>query len=589
MNAIKPLIHQLFFYSLFLSLLVFVAGSSVAFSQPTFTVQGEVNLEGYEGSEMYGGFAIKAKSQKDVKIYCSISGSGASAFRVDSSSFTLESNSDSLGYAWIRIGFMASVPGDYRAVLTLTDSATTTYTIDLKGKSRMLPPLDLLWFGQGRFFTLIGDPAQQSSFILTNRNNKGNITFNSIILTGASKGVFSIPNMEKLPKVLTAWDSTNLDVMFNTGNTGIFHDTIIIRYTNPIGANAVSIITLEGIVSPGGDLCIGIDNDSSNVFAILNGDSILDRTYRLVNTNNNPLTITKLTGSSLPNDPYYNSRPFFLLTPPTLPVVLKKDEGIDLHLQFKGTMLPKLPRWSYLDVIVVTTEILGIPCEKPVEMMGIVHRESTDTSVLSIYPNITEKVHFNAKINADSEAFRHTIYLYNTDNRTKIVSIDFKNGTAFSAKIVDPVNAELPIILGPYMTIAIEVELLDKTVGAHNDQLIITTENGFTSTVIDLTATVQELDVKDTKGLSNIALLAQPNPAHGSVTLSLRGADHADVKVYDLLGTLVYSDVINSSWTWNGRASNGEALPNGTYIIRAVGQASSGKNFVTSSRVILAK
>lgn len=80
----------------------------------------------------------------------------------------------------------------------------------------------------------------------------------------------------------------------------------------------------------------------------------------------------------------------------------------------------------------------------------------------------------------------------------------------------------------------------------------------------------------------NLSLTVTPNPSHGSVRISLTGAENTSLQIFDMLGKEVYSSSGGSEVQWNANAS-------GVYIVRSTGIDTNGEEFIVSKRLIIDK
>ena len=84
-------------------------------------------------------------------------------------------------------------------------------------------------------------------------------------------------------------------------------------------------------------------------------------------------------------------------------------------------------------------------------------------------------------------------------------------------------------------------------------------------------------------------IVIAPNPSSGSVTVRFEGVgtpDRVTLSVFDLAGNLLWegADTNTSSLSWNGRTSDGVAVPNGAYVAVAV---FSGNGQIYTERIIV--
>ena len=72
-----------------------------------------------------------------------------------------------------------------------------------------------------------------------------------------------------------------------------------------------------------------------------------------------------------------------------------------------------------------------------------------------------------------------------------------------------------------------------------------------------------------------------------NVTANLTGVRSANVEVYDILGSPIYSTSVATQWTWNATTSNGSRVAAGAYIVRFNGVTNEGVTFVTSKQIVV--
>jgi len=432
--------------------------------------------------------------------------------------------------------------------------------------------------------------------ILFGSLNPGNIAFRNcnIINTGNESikilGIglqgtnnFQINRYAAYPLILKPNEKTSVEIYFKSGEEvqeKEFKSHLVVTAEGENKTTFCSSVLLKGGVTlDSSQNCITLNGNTWS-FGPLDLDMYTEREFQLVNINSKELTLTKIE---------IDNKNFSLVKGPKLPYTLKSAESTPITIGFSTT---KDRKNALLDgTLLVQAENQSHSCEIAPALHGFVIGDGGDTTILSLFPNKIEKINFKTKTDQDSNYGAHTVYLYNGDAKTKVVSVSLKNGSDFSLQIVDPWGKDLPFTLDPYGRMVINIYLAKRSAGTYNDQLIVTTENGLVSATYDLEAKVESATSKVTVVTTpqTVVLNAQPNPSHGRITFSLVGAEHAQLEVYDLLGNIVYFGDGGSNWSWNGNASSGEKLPNGTYVIRAVGHTSNGKDFVTSTRIILAR
>jgi len=212
--------------------------------------------------------------------------------------------------------------------------------------------------------------------------------------------------------------------------------------------------------------------------------------------------------------------------------------------------------------------------------------DNFDTVYYQLFPNITSAMPIESSQDKTTKDF---IFVNNTANPVKVVSVKVKDGTHF--KVIAPLSGNLPMTLQAYEKFTISISFDVNVNGSYSDELDIVTENGLTTQAFTLQGTrINGVQAGVTsESMSQPEVFLSPNPSHGIVEISVIDADLHFIDIYDILGNKVASHKDASKWIWNGKFSSGERATPGTYFVRASGITRSNQAFVRTSKLVLDK
>jgi hypothetical protein len=143
---------------------------------------------------------------------------------------------------------------------------------------------------------------------------------------------------------------------------------------------------------------------------------------------------------------------------------------------------------------------------------------------------------------------------------------------------------EIPCIPKDTLTVFLSFSPKDYFPGATTTTLEIRDGMAHCSQFYTLVGTVNKPTDADVinPGAVPASFLLSPNPATHYVEATLSGLRSATITVFDMLGRTMATATANSSWRWDASST----AP-GSYIIRVEGEASDGRAFVSSRKVVI--
>jgi hypothetical protein len=144
-----------------------------------------------------------------------------------------------------------------------------------------------------------------------------------------------------------------------------------------------------------------------------------------------------------------------------------------------------------------------------------------------------------------------------------------------------------PFTLGVNEELTVEVSYVDES-AVPIDHLIVQTRAPLDLKKYMLMDPSQFADVKEGVPTSTkINAVIYPNPAAESVKLSVDGAQHMSVRIYDIQGVKVFEGTANGSLNWDRTNTAGEKQPAGAYQVMIDGTDSIGKPISATGQLIL--
>jgi hypothetical protein len=215
------------------------------------------------------------------------------------------------------------------------------------------------------------------------------------------------------------------------------------------------------------------------------------------------------------------------------------------------------------------------------DLPGIAIPPTADTISTSLNAGSTDVL---AMI-SDQYATTQTFHFKNTGTTNlKITGVSLKYGKSFAITDIKPTTT-LPFTLAPGESMSVDLTLTSTANGVYYDEVIITAEAGIISMDFQLQGLRKNgtpAKVNDTKS-TNEHIALYPNPSTGRIMLALPDKHTTNIRVYDVLGTLIAATSATSSWTWDSH------LPAGAYLLEAEGITDDEKPFTDTRRFVIEK
>ena len=95
---------------------------------------------------------------------------------------------------------------------------------------------------------------------------------------------------------------------------------------------------------------------------------------------------------------------------------------------------------------------------------------------------------------------------------------------------------------------------------------------------------IYQSEITGTASLKTVEYKLYPNPFAESIRIDVSGNQALNLNIYNLQGQLVFSNLMNSTYIWNGTSQSGSKLPKGIYLIRLIEKTSG--NLVWTEKVV---
>ncbi|MEP7235892.1 MAG: T9SS type A sorting domain-containing protein, partial [Ignavibacteriota bacterium] len=422
------------------------------------------------------------------------------------------------------------------------------------------------------FFDALPGSQHCSDVIIDNKNNTP-VIVTSITISGNGASDFAFNPAPSFPFTIGEFTKTTVPFCYNAPNARGTYSTphFDVTYHADGAAEYTQTTTLYGSTVD----CIGVTPDTIEFGSLIAGGNAQSE-IEVTNTFDHTIT---LSGESWQNDT--NGSSFSLLSP-TFPITLGSKETKKLNFNF-APALTTFGRCYAIYNLNFTGADDSTCTSMQVNLEGLsVDPTDTARNTFQLFPNVSSAMPILSDQQKTSKDF---IFYNNSPNKVKVISVSVKDGTHFA--IVSPTTSDLPITLAPNEQMKVTISFDANMNGYYNDELDISTENGFATHSFSLQAV-------RTNGIpagvaSHVAITPQitlsPNPSRGEVMISIADANIRSIAIYDMLGNLISSQNGSSNWKWDGTAENGELSYAGTYFVRAEGISASGDHFVTTSKL----
>jgi hypothetical protein len=317
--------------------------------------------------------------------------------------------------------------------------------------------------------------------------------------------------------------------------------------------------------------CLRTEQGAGNSDAIIAGTTA-DHTLELINNSNHAITIDSI---FIDGDPHH----VFTITS-QLPIKVPANSTTTLlGYTFAPPSGTTAKSFTATGVMILSGDSLGCTEIKSV-LEGFVTQSgnTSDTVVRGIFggDRILGIEGSNNRPATDTFYFTNDVKV---DATVTDISVD---STQYFSITFNP--SPTPFVLHPGQNVTIIVTFIATDHHVHHAHLTITANHNLKDPTFELEGlTLASAGVAQTLP-ADVAVSLSPNPASNYVTVDMDGVRSADIQVYDLLGQSVTSAKATGEWKWN--AAN---VADGTYIVRIAGMSTSGEQFVTSKRVIIAR
>lgn len=556
---------------------LFVGASSEAYASPISVWPDSLTMSTAVGtsttSEVYvmqsGDTTLGMQEQT---VHVSLSGG---------SEFTLESDSilQFLGDGTISIQYAPTTSNITEAVLTIVGDSNTVY-VTLVGRplSHIAPNILV-----GNYENI--SPNQQTchSFEVYNTNATA-ISVTNVILTQSSGTEWSLDNLVSLPLTIAGHGSDTMGqvcVLPSTADT-FSSASLKVIYSYGSGTDSTSI-DLQARNRQLNSTCV--TPTGSDDFEAAEGASVT-KTFTLTNTTDSSVYLDspQIAGAD-------NAQ--FVVNSPSFPLVLPLDSSVELSITFTApSPSSKDNYYATFEASVYGTSPDGVACNPlTVQLWGSVVIPVVDSITLDVPPDSS-----TLSITAHTTKSRHAIFIHNSGaNQLLIESLRINDSSSyafFGTQGTDYINVYDSLGAGA-TTGPIFLTLEARDTGTYDISLTLNYvvqqahQKGTVPTSASQTYTVvahrlppisEAVSEPNAPAATDFALM--PNPARNEVTIVLPDGAPSTVQVYNLLGNLIMSRVVQGEFVWNGESNTG-ALANGTYIVRvSQGTRTSSKRLV---------
>lgn len=178
-------------------------------------------------------------------------------------------------------------------------------------------------------------------------------------------------------------------------------------------------------------------------------------------------------------------------------------------------------------------------------------------------------------------------FVNNSTNRITISKLMLLSGTSFSITSGAPVK---PMTLTPGATLPLTVCYTPNGHSGQSDQLLIMSNSTVAQNTIIFHGVNAPTASVSAALPAGVSVSVAPNPMASQLTVAVGGSRSTNISIYDLSGKLIRAASVNStSWTWDGTASDGTQMINGTYFVRISLVSEDGTPFIQTEKIILNK
>lgn len=213
------------------------------------------------------------------------------------------------------------------------------------------------------------------------------------------------------------------------------------------------------------------------------------------------------------------------------------------------------------------------------------------TAYSAAYANDTQQVYFNdtgtATVDLSGSSGWHSFRVEFVNNSSTNLLVHAIRLTSTSHFYIAQSIPGTPDTVAPDKKISVIIHFYGDSSGTvYYDTLVADIDHALTSFYVYVrghSPVIQSSGVA--VSTSNQAeLRIYPNPAHGMATLELEGTSTATYQVLDVLGNVIAQHSGVGPWQWNP-----ENIVGGTYYVRAEGHDASGREFITTRRIVLVR
>ncbi len=452
---------------------------------------------------------------------------------------------------------------------------------------------------------LLGNPPTHSNLVLLRganflRQRPGHDTCRSIVvynpngfavsltsLTFTQTGVeYSVSNAPALPMSFGSHDSLQLTVCFLDSavtDSEAYSATLHMNYSFSGGSDTYSYL-INGSIIPYDTTCLDIN---STVVGTAAPGGTVSRTFTLTNHTAASVTIDSawILGGNIIGA--------FSITSPAFPVTIASNSTQSVTVQFAPPTSAAEGNY-YRDFVFWDrgTSNDKLPCgEFKVSLTGRVLVPVVDTTYLNVPADSSTTISMIAK----TRVSRHAFIIHNaSSSRILVTTLGITSGDSIAsfdnygstAQVYDTINA------GGYSNMII-MKIDASDTGSYNIGLLLDYYNSLlaqTYTVkVHRTTANATASVHSTGRLAPSEFAMNPNPAQGSVVISLPTEGTSTLEIFDVLGNLLLSKQASGKFEWDGTSTGSSAPASGSYIVRVTQRETDGTTKSSSKRLILVR
>jgi hypothetical protein len=370
---------------------------------------------------------------------------------------------------------------------------------------------------------------------------------------------------------IEAGSSINARIRFEPGKTANGVIIGVIKAMNATSRCIQDSIVLLGNVKP--NLCLETEHESSYNDPMLIGASA-DHQFRLINQSGAAITIPGIIIYDSAGTPFKISSSLPIVVPP-----YSNDHFLTYSFSPKSDF-----SGTYFATEFVSLQLEGdsITCSSVKALLiGNVVKpgggSGIDTNIRGLYPSVarTLAIEGSGQTTTTEFTFRNNLNVPVTVNK-----VYMKSGLYFSVAGTNP--SPVPFVLSSNQDMKVTVRFDASDNQVHDDSLLIDASHNLQTIAFAIQGKQESQGSVEPTLSRGIKISISPNPASENVLIDLQGIGHANVEVFDVLGKLIISAPLLSSWKWDVAT-----VSEGIYTIRIDGENIDGKHFVASERVIV--